>query len=329
VAVVDTLDRSLDKELDLRMEAAAAGELAERSAKDTLIVIPDVIWERTSRRVLTLNWLEGVKLTNPQALKQAGTDHARLAQTVLDIFLTHAMREGVFHADMHPGNLFRLPGDRLGLVDFGILGRLDEAGQRYLAEILWAFLRRDYQAAARAHFDAGYVPADFDVGDFAQALRAIGEPVFGKRARDVSMAQLLLQLFEVTAMFNMRLRPELVLLQKTMVTVEGVARTIYPDIDMWEAARPAVERYIRSGQGPRAALRSVYRDGKAAAALPARIPRLAEKGEDALTKLERGELSLSEDTLNALAGALSGRGRWARRLFWVAVGAGLVLVFGG
>jgi ubiquinone biosynthesis protein len=173
-----------------------------------------------------------------------------LANNLTRGFLAQALDHGVFHADLHEGNLFVAPPAVLTAVDFGIVGRLGPGERRYLAEILWGFLRRDYQRVALVHFEAGYVPATHAVDDFAQALRAVGEPIFGRSAREVSMGRLLTQLFEVTAQFSMRLRPELVLLQKTMVTVEGVARGVDPDHDIWSAARPVVERWMRREFSP-------------------------------------------------------------------------------
>ena len=171
-------------------------------------------------------------------------------RTILRAFLTQALDHGVFHADLHEGNLFVEAPDKVHAVDFGIVGRLDRPARRALAEILWGFLRRDYRAVAQAHFDVGYVPASQSVDAFAQALRAVGEPIFGRPAREVSMGRLLGQLFEITALFDMHLRPELVLLQKTMTTVEGVARRLDPDSDIWEAARPIVQRWVARELGP-------------------------------------------------------------------------------
>ncbi len=264
VAFATTIARTLTLELDLRLEAAAADELRQVMDDDGHMRAPPVVWEGVARRVLTLEWAEGLALSDPAALEQEGVDRPRLANALVRGFLAQALDHGVFHADLHEGNLFVVPPAGLAVVDFGIIGRLGPSERRYLAEILWGFLRRDYARVAEVHFRAGYVPAHHDHGAFSQALRAVGEPVFGRPAREVSMGRLLTQLFEITALFDMRLRPELVLLQKTMMTVEGVARRIDPDHDMWMAAEPVVRRWITRELSPVAAMRAFVADARAA-----------------------------------------------------------------
>ena len=259
-ALVETVARALELELDLRLEAAAASEMGEIMKRDPYMRAPQVVWEGVGRRVLTLTWAEGHPLSEPAALEQPGLDRKTLADNVIRAFLAQALDHGVFHADLHEGNLFAAPPAQLTAVDFGIVGRIGAGERRYLAEILWGFLRRDYRRVAEVHFEAGYVPQHHSVDLFAQALRAVGEPVFGRPARDVSMGRLLAQLFEITALFDMRLRPELVLLQKTMVTVEGVARRIDPDNDIWAAARPVVERWIARELSPQRRAAELGRD---------------------------------------------------------------------
>jgi ubiquinone biosynthesis protein len=249
-AFVETVARSLLLELDMRMEAGAADELGAVMAQDNYMRAPAVVWEGVGRRCLTLEWATGMRLSDPAAMEQPGLDRRNLADNVVRAFLSQALDHGVFHADLHEGNLFCTAPDRLVAVDFGIIGRLSKDERRYLAEILWGFISRDYVQVAKAHFDAGYVPAGQSMELFAQALRAVGEPVIGRPASEVSMGRLLGQLFEITALFNMHLRPELVLLQKTMVTVEGVARRIDPDNDLWSAARPVVERWMTRELSP-------------------------------------------------------------------------------
>jgi ubiquinone biosynthesis protein len=243
-AFVATVARSLELELDLRLEAAAVHELGEIMARDPYMKAPKVVWEGVGKRVLTLEWAQGLPMSDPAALEQPGLDRKMLADNVIRGFLAQALDHGAFHADLHEGNLFCSAPAEITAVDFGIVGRIGPKERRYLAEILWGFLKRDYHRVAKVHFEAGYVPKEHSVEVFAQALRAVGEPVFGRPAREVSMGRLLAQLFEITGLFDMRLRPELVLLQKTMVTVEGVARRIDPDHDIWEAAAPVVERWM-------------------------------------------------------------------------------------
>jgi ubiquinone biosynthesis protein len=261
VLFVETVARALQMELDLRLEAAGGSELGEVMARDGYMHAPEVVWDAVGRRVMTLTWADGVPLSDPLSLEQPGLDRAELANNLTRGFLAQALDHGVFHADLHEGNLFVAPPYRLTAVDFGIVGRLGPGERRYLAEILWGFLRRDYRRVAEVHFEAGYVPDTYAVADFAQALRAVGEPIFGRVASEVSMARLLTQLFEITGLFEMRLRPELVLLQKTMVTVEGVARRIDPGHDIWAAARPVVERWIRRELGPVGRARDLVEDG--------------------------------------------------------------------
>jgi len=272
-ALAATVSRALELELDLRLEAAGASELAEIMAEDGYMSAPKVVWAGVGKRTLTLDWAEGVALSDPAALDQPGLDRPALATNLMRAFLAQAMDHGVFHADLHEGNLFVAAPARVMAVDFGIIGRLDGVARRHLAEILWGFLQRDYHRVAKAHFDAGYVPAHHSIDLFAQALRAVGEPSVGKPAHEISMGRLLGQLFEITALFDMHLRPELVLLQKTMVTVEGVARTIDPRHDRWAAAEPIVRRWILRELSPTARAKAFAAD--AAQALKA-LARLAE-----------------------------------------------------
>ncbi len=252
-----TIARALTLELDLRFEAAGADELREAMSLDPYMTAPGVVWDGVARRVLTLEWVPGEALSDAAALERPGLDRARLAADLIRGFLAQAMDHGVFHADLHEGNLFIDAEARLVAVDFGIVGRLGLGERRYLAEILWGFLNRDYARVADVHFRAGYVPAEHDRAAFAQALRAVGEPIFGRAAADVSMNRLLTQLFEITGLFDMRLRPELVLLQKTMVTVEGVARRVDPGLDIWRAAEPVVRRWIARELSPISRIRNL------------------------------------------------------------------------
>jgi ubiquinone biosynthesis protein len=252
---VEVVIRALDLEMDLRFEAAGCAELGEVMAKDSYMTAPAVVWDGVGKRVLTLAWADGVPLSDPPSLDLPGLDRKALADNITRGFLAQALDHGLFHADLHEGNLFVAAPDKVVAVDYGIIGRLGPGERKYLAEILYGFLNRDYPRIARIHFDAGYVPAHHDVDAFAQALRAVGEPIFGRDAREVSMGKLLAQLFEITALFEMALRPELVLLQKTMVTVEGVARRIDPAHDIWAAADPVVRRWITRELSPAAKVR--------------------------------------------------------------------------
>jgi ubiquinone biosynthesis protein len=247
-----TVIRATVLELDLRLEAAGADELREVMARDGYMAAPGIVWDGVGKRVLTMEWARGWPLSDPGALTQPGLDRQALADKLIRAFLSQALDHGVFHADLHEGNLFVAAPAELMAVDFGIIGRLGAPERRYLAEILLGFLERDYERVARVHFDAGYVPAHHSIAAFAQALRAVGEPVFGRPATEVPMSRVLLQLFEITALYDMRLRAELVLLQKTMMTVEGVARRIYPEHDIWAASDPVVRRWMARELSPAA-----------------------------------------------------------------------------
>jgi len=259
-AAIATVARSMTLELDLRLEAAGASELREVMAHDAFMQAPKIVWPGVGKRALTIEWAQGVALSDPAALDQPGIDRRGLADNLVRAFLAQALDHGVFHADLHEGNLFVSAPAVVTAVDFGIIGRLDAVARRHLAEILWGFLQRDYVRVAKAHFDAGYVPAHHSLAAFAQALRAVGEPAIGRASAEVSMGRLLGLLFEITAIFDMRLRPELVLLQKTMVTVEGVARRIDPTHNLWASAEPVVKRWITRELSPVTRAREVAED---------------------------------------------------------------------
>ncbi|RYF94708.1 MAG: 2-polyprenylphenol 6-hydroxylase [Caulobacteraceae bacterium] len=256
-AFVEIVIRALELELDLRFEAAGADELREVMARDAFMAAPAIVWDGVAKRVLTQEWAGGRPLSSPTALDDPAFNRRELADNLIRAFLSQALDHGVFHADLHEGNLFVAAPAGLTAIDFGIVGRIGPMERRFLAEILYGFLTRDYARVADIHFEAGYVPAHQDRGAFAQALRAVGEPVFGRSASQVSMGRLLAQLFEITALFDMHLRPELVLLQKTMVTVEGVARGIDPEHDLWAAADPVVRRWIARELSPAARVREL------------------------------------------------------------------------
>jgi ubiquinone biosynthesis protein len=263
-------------ELDLRLEAASASEFAANTEKDKGFGVPKPVWNLLSRRVLTLGWAEGIPLGEVAAIRAAGHDCVALSERVLQLFLSHALRDGYFHADMHQGNLKVAANGDILAYDFGIMGQIDEYTRRVYAEILMGFIRRDYRRVAEVHFEAGYVPRDRDIDDFARALRAVGEPIFGMDASRISMARLLAYLFEVTERFGMQTRTELILLQRTMVVVEGVARSLDSNMNMWQVARPVVERYIRENIGPRALARDLVRTVQVLGRFGPRLPEVAE-----------------------------------------------------
>ncbi|WP_297735977.1 2-polyprenylphenol 6-hydroxylase [uncultured Maricaulis sp.] len=319
---VETVSRSLTVETDLRLEAASASELGEAAAVAAGYHIPTVDWTRSTRRVLVTQWIDGIALSDMDAIIESGIDRPALATRLTRAFLATALDRGVFHADMHGGNLFARTDDTVWAVDFGIMGRIGRAERRFLALILHGFLTRDYMAAARAHFAAGYVPARHSVEDFASALRAVGEPIFGKTADQVPMSRVLLQLFEITDLFDMRLRPELVMLQKTMVQCEGVSRQLDPQHDMWGAAAPIVEAWMKRELGPEGRIRDLGEDLTRLHDAMRRLPDAIDDWADVGAQLKAGKLSL---------GGGPKLRPWFLRLAWLAgaaaLGAAAMLAF--
>jgi ubiquinone biosynthesis protein len=325
VAVVETLARSVEIEMDMRLEAAAISEMADNIARDATpelgsFRVPAVDWRRTARRVLTLEWIDGIPIADHDALRAAGHDLSKLGLTVLRAFLRHAMRDGFFHADMHQGNLLVDGQGRVVAVDFGIMGRLGLKERRFLAEILHGLITRDYRRTAEVHFEAGYVPPHHPVEVFAQAMRAIGEPIHGRTASEISMADLLGQLFAYTEVFDMATRPELILLQKTMVVVEGVARSLDSELNLWTAAEPIAREWVESNLGVAGRLREAGAGAETLGRVMAEVPRLLEQAERtavALADTTREGFRLDQDTVERLAAAQARQGRWSRWALWV------------
>jgi ubiquinone biosynthesis protein len=329
--VVETLARSVSIEMDLRLEAAAVSELAENTRDDPDFRVPKPEWDLTARDVLTTEWIDAIRLNDIPAIEAAHLDRVALARTVIQSFLRHAIRDGYFHADMHPGNLFVDHLGRLVAVDFGIMGRLGHKERRFLAEILLGFIRRDYLRVAQVHFEAGYVPPRHSVEDFAQALRAIGEPIHDRRADEISMARLLTLLFEVTSLFDMETRPELVMLQKTMVVVEGVGRTLDPKLDMWSTSEPVVRDWIERNLGPIGRIEEAGRGIATLASVLSDLPDIAQRGERVLAKLEDAAdhgFRLARDSLDGIGRAEARRARWQTAALWVIAGLLALALFG-
>ncbi|MBV1894925.1 MAG: 2-polyprenylphenol 6-hydroxylase [Rhodobacteraceae bacterium] len=274
--VIEHFDGVVRGELDLRLESSAASEFADNTKNDQGFRLPVINWALSGRRVMTLGWADGVSLGDNDAIDAAGHDRNLLADRVMELFLSHALRDGYFHADMHQGNLKVAPNGDIIAYDFGIMGHINEYTRRVYAEILFGFIQKDYKRVAEVHFEAGYVSADQDVDEFARALRAVGEPIFGVDATGISMGRLLSYLFEVTERFGMETRTELILLQRTMVVVEGVARSLNPHINIWEVAKPVVEDYIKQSIGPRAVLSDLTKTARVLARFGPRLPQLVE-----------------------------------------------------
>jgi len=255
VEVVDTLADSVQFEMDLRFEAAAASELRENFAGDPTFRVPQIDWLRTGQTVLTTERLEGIRVDDRDALIAAGHSIPELLRNAAAAFFNQVFRDGFFHADLHPGNMFVDPDGKLAVMDFGIMGRLDRQTRYYLADMLVGFLTGDYRRVAEVHFDAGYVPGRRSIDAFTQACRSIGEPILERPLHEISLARLLAQLFQVTEQFEMETQPQLLLLQKTMVLVEGVGRRLDPATNIWTLARPLIEQWMRDNRGPEARIR--------------------------------------------------------------------------
>lgn len=321
VAVVDTLKRTTELEMDLRLEAAAISEMAENITADEGFRVPTVDWRHTSRRVLTLEWIDGTPISDHAALDARGLDKRELGLIVIRSFLKHAMRDGFFHADMHQGNLFIDDRGLVTAVDFGIMGRLGPKERRFLAEILHGLITRDYRRAAWVHFWAGYVPPHHPVEVFAQALRAIGEPIHGRTASEISMADLLGQLFAYTEVFDMQTRPELIMLQKSMVIVEGVARSLNPELNMWTAAEPIAKAWMQDNLGLGGRLKEAGEGATTIGRVLADVPNLVTEAQttlNALSGMSRDGLKLDAETVANIGKAENRGAIWTRAALWIA-----------
>ena len=295
--VVETIAQSVELEMDLRFEAAAAAEMADNFQGDDSFVIPAVDWARTGARVLTTGRIDGIPINDREAVIAAGIEPRTVVENAAKAFFNQVFRDGFFHADLHPGNLFVLEGGAIGAVDFGIMGRVDRKTRRTLGEMLLGFLTRDYRRAAEVHFEAGWVPREKSVDAFTQACRSIAEPILDKPQNEISIGRLLGQLFQVTETFAMETQPQLLLLQKTMLTAEGVSRRLYPDTNMWVLARPLIESWMRENLGPEAKIMDTMQ-GLALAA--ERLPHVMEDLEIGARRLAEGRLTLDPETVRLL-----------------------------
>ncbi len=291
--IVETMADSVELEMDLRMEAAAASEMAENFAEDGGFGVPEIDWQRTGQRVMTQSRVEGIAISDKVALIAAGHDLDSLAANVIRIFLLQVLRDGFFHADLHHGNLFVTEGGKLIAVDFGIMGRMSRQTRLFMAEMLFAFLTGDYRRAAEIHFEAGYVPPHKSLDSFAQACRSIGEPILGRPVDEISIARLLVQLFQITETFEMETQPQLLLLQKTMVTAEGVAQSLNARINFWEVAQPTVEHWMRENMGPEAQAAYIVNEG---IEILKKVPQIVVKAEKILAELEAQNALQEQDT---------------------------------
>ncbi|MAO56758.1 MAG: 2-polyprenylphenol 6-hydroxylase [Rhodospirillaceae bacterium] len=295
--IVETIAQSVELEMDLRFEAAAAAEMADNFEGDATFIVPAVDWARTGARVLTTGRIDGLSINDRDAIIAAGIEPRTVVENAARAFFNQVFRDGFFHADLHPGNLFVMEDGAIGAVDFGIMGRVDQRTRRTLGEMLLGFLTRDYRRAAEVHFEAGWVPRDKSVDAFTQACRSIAEPILDKPQHEISVGRLLGQLFQVTETFAMEAQPQLLLLQKTMLTAEGVSRRLYPDTNMWILARPLIEDWMLANLGPEAKIAETMQ-GLAQAA--ERLPRVMEDLEIGARRLAEGRLTLDPETVRLL-----------------------------
>jgi len=300
VEVVFLLKEITNIELDLRFEAAAASEFLENTKNDVGFNVPKIFWNFTSENILTLEWINGISIREKEELEKRNIDTKTLASDVIQHFLRHAIRDGFFHADMHQGNLFINENGEIIPVDFGIMGRLNKLNKRYLAEILFGFVKRDYKKVAEVHLIAGLVPKNVSIDEFAQALRSIGEPIFGQSVKDISGGNLLKQLFEITEKFNMQTQPQLLLLQKTMVVVEGVARQLNPETNIWVTSKPVLENWLKETKDPINSLNETIKNTSEVIKRLPELPEIMDKANQALTYFASGQIPQNSNSYLAL-----------------------------
>ena len=291
VEVVQLLREITNIEMDLRFEAAAANELYENTKNDIGFKVPKIYWNFTSKKVLCLDKVEGISIREVERLKSSNVDLKKLSKNIIQHFLKHAIRDGFFHADMHQGNLFVKKDGSILPVDFGIMGRLDKNNRKYLAEILFGFIKRDYKKVAEVHFLAGLVPKNASKDEFAQALRSIGEPIFGQLVKNISGGKLLSQLFQITEKFNMQTQIQLLLLQKTMVVVEGVARKLDPDANIWEISKPILEDWLKNIKDPINKANEIFNDTTEVLKRLPNFPIIMDRANDVMKLIAEGKFN--------------------------------------
>ena len=300
IEVVFLLKEITNHEMDLRLEAAAANEYSENTKNDLGFNVPNIYWNYTSESVLTLDWIDGISIRENDHLQKNNINTKKLAEDIIQHFLRHAIRDGFFHADMHQGNLLINNDGQIVPIDFGIMGRLDKLNKRYLAEILFGFIQRDYKKVAEVHLIAGLVPKNIQIDEFAQALRSIGEPIFGHSVKDISGGRLLKQLFDITEKFNMQTQPQLLLLQKTMLVVEGVARKLDQNTNIWETSKPVLENWLKETKDPINKLTDTIKDSAEVLKKLPELPKIMEQANQALSYLASGNIPQNSNSYSSL-----------------------------
>ncbi len=278
--VVAEFAKHLEDELDLMREAANCSQLRRNFLHSPLLAVPEVYWDWCSAQVMTMERMHGTPIGQIEALRAAGVDLKALSRAGVEIFFTQVFRDGFFHADMHPGNILVTPDGQYVALDFGIMGTLTEVDQNYLAQNFLGFFRRDYKAVAQAHIDAGWVPADTRLDEFEAGIRAVCEPVFDRPLKDISFGKTLLRLFQTGRRFNVEIQPQLVMLQKTLLNIEGLGRQLDPELDLWTTAKPFLERWMAERVGLKALVHNLKREAPQWAALLPQLPRLLHRALD-------------------------------------------------
>jgi ubiquinone biosynthesis protein len=300
IEVVFLLKEITNLEMDLRFEAAAANEYGENTKNDVGFKVPLIYWNFTSENVMTLDWVDGISIRETEELQKRNFNTKKIAEDIIQNFLRHAVRDGFFHADMHQGNIFIDNNGHIVPIDFGIMGRLDKMSKRFLAEILFGFIQRDYRKVAEVHLVAGLVPKEIPIEDLAQALRSIGEPIFGQTVKDISGGKLLKQLFDVTEKFNMQTQPQLLMLQKTMVVVEGVARKLNPNTNIWTTSKPVLENWLRETKDPIKTINETIQNTSEVIKKLPEFPEIMDKANQALSYLASGQIPQNSNSYTVL-----------------------------
>jgi ubiquinone biosynthesis protein len=305
--VVAEFARHLDEELDLMREAAHASQLRRNFQDSPLLAVPEVYWDWCTPSVMTMQRMRGTPVSQVEELRRQGVDIPKLARTGVEIFFTQVFRDGFFHADMHPGNILVTPEGRYVALDFGIMGALNEVDKQYLAQNFLGFFRRDYARVARAHLEAGWVPAGTRADEFEGAIRAVCEPFFDRPLGEISFGRVLVRLFQTSRRFNVEVQPQLVMLQKTLLNIEGLGRQLDPGLDLWSTAKPFLEKWMSEQVGFKGLLRTLRSEAPHWATMLPQLPRLVHRAlaGDRVERIERmlGELLLLEKRRNRMIGA--------------------------
>jgi len=288
--VVAEFAKHLDDELDLIREAANASQLRRNFEGSPLLAVPEVYWDYCTPEVMVMSWMDGTPISRVDELRRRGVDIPRLARAGVEIFFTQVFRDGYFHADMHPGNILVRDDGQYVALDFGIMGTLNDVDKNYLARNFLAFFRRDYKQVARAHLESGWVPKATRVDEFEAAIRAVCEPVFDRPLKEIAFGKVLLRLFQTSRRFGMEIQPQLVMLQKTLLNIEGLGRQLDPDLDLWATAKPFLERWMSEQIGWRGWLSTLREEAPYWGAVIPQLPRLAHQAlkDDRLDRLEQG-----------------------------------------